>query len=255
MVRENGLLEAALFFVSPSHWWAKEARNSVIGSKGQVFQIPYPMDTSFWHPTDNAPFRERHKVTDDDKVVIFGAVGGEKNKLKGSEILFPLLTELAKKLDESQGNTRIRVFIFGEVGEEKTFGKVRLSYLGNIRDDFELRALYSGADLVFVPSLIDNYPLVATEAIACGTPVVAFEGYGPAEIVRQTGSGLISPRANLSRTASEIVELLEHPEALKTMAKSGIDCAQREWNPIRIRDQYIEVYREAVASKTYFQDS
>lgn len=137
--------------------------------------------------------------------------------------------------------------VFGELGEEEFLGNARLSYLGNLTDD-GLRTLYSATDLVLVPSLIDNYPLVPTEAISCGAPIVTFEDYGPAEIVRQTGAGTISPRNDLAQTASDIVELLEHPEALQAMSKSGIDCAERVWNPTRIREQYLDVYREAIAS-------
>ena len=234
-----------IFFVSPSEWLAKETRNSVIGSKGQVFHIPNPIDTSFWHRVDDDSFRDQHKIENGVKVIAFGSAGGKKNKLKGSEMLSSLSAHLSSRLKELESSTRVRVLIFGEAGEDQFFDNVHLSFLGNL-DDEELRSLYSAADVVLVPSVIDNYPLVATEAISCGTPIVAFGGYGPAEIVKQTGAGLISTRNNLPQAASEIIELLESPAALQRMAESGIEYARARWNPVGIRDQYLEVFQEAM---------
>ena len=238
--------EKPMVFVSPSEWLAREAKSTLIGSRGQVFHIPNPIDTTYWTPDAKTCFREAHNVGNADKVIVFGSAGGKKNPLKGSETLLPLLRGLAERFRQLRESPNIKVFVFGDSGENQFFGNIHLSFLGNL-DDEQLRAMYSAADLAFVPSLIDNFPSVATEAISCGTPIVTFENYGPAEIVRKTGAGLISGRNDIDQTVSDVIALLKNSSALKKMSEAGRKFAQSEWNPARIRDQYLCVYQEASA--------
>src|SRR5271163_2072071 len=47
-------------------------------------------------------------------------------------------------------------------------------HIDSIRDDRILSDVYSAADVFVVPSLQENLPNTALEAVACGTPVVGF---------------------------------------------------------------------------------
>jgi glycosyltransferase involved in cell wall biosynthesis len=47
-------------------------------------------------------------------------------------------------------------------------------YLERPHDDPTLALAHSACDVVIVPSRLDNLPQVGAEALACGTPVVAF---------------------------------------------------------------------------------
>ncbi|MGM3062958.1 glycosyltransferase, partial [Bacillus cereus group sp. BC318] len=47
-------------------------------------------------------------------------------------------------------------------------------YLGHLHDDVSLRALYSAADVMVVPSLQENLSNAIMESLACSTPVVGF---------------------------------------------------------------------------------
>lgn len=63
-----------------------------------------------------------------------------------------------------------------------------VSFLEYVKDDNELRKLYAGARALIFPQE-EDFGLVAAEAIACGTPVIAFRGGGALDIVEEGTSG------------------------------------------------------------------
>ncbi|MEL0250293.1 MAG: glycosyltransferase, partial [Actinomycetota bacterium] len=62
-------------------------------------------------------------------------------------------------------------------------------WLGRTFDDEHIALSYAAADVVVVPSRMDNLPQVATEAAACGRPVVAFDIGGLSDAVADRRSG------------------------------------------------------------------
>ena len=61
-------------------------------------------------------------------------------------------------------------------------------FTGFVSDD-ELRRLYAGARAFIFPH-VEDFGLVGVEAIACGTPVIAFRAGGAAEIVEDGRTGV-----------------------------------------------------------------
>src|SRR3546814_13351953 len=53
----------------------------------------------------------------------------------------------------------------------------------SLRDDISLSLLYACADVMIVPSVEDNLPKTAIEAMACGVPLTAFANTGQFDIV------------------------------------------------------------------------
>ncbi len=58
------------------------------------------------------------------------------------------------------------------------------------QDDARLRELYNGARALIFPQ-VEDFGLVAAEAVACGTPVIAFDGGGAKEIVTDGVTGVL----------------------------------------------------------------
>ncbi|ASW56900.1 D-inositol-3-phosphate glycosyltransferase [Plantactinospora sp. KBS50] len=112
----------------------------------------------------------------------------------------------------------------------------------------DLPALYRAADLVAVPSYNESFGLVALEAQACGTPVVAAAVGGLVTAVRDGVSGRLVAGHDPHDWAAVLAELLAAP-ALRAVLGRGAarHAAGFSWD--RTADKLISVYREAVAEQ------
>lgn len=96
----------------------------------------------------------------------------------------------------------------------------RVDLLGYVDD---VVAAYQEADALIVTSRYEGFCLPALEAMACGTPVVAFANSALPEVVGE--AGVLVPDGDVPAFAAAVVELLEDEEARASMAVRGIERA------------------------------
>jgi D-inositol-3-phosphate glycosyltransferase len=86
---------------------------------------------------------------------------------------------------------------------------------------------YRAADLVVVPSHSETFGLVALEAQACGTPVVAAAVGGLRTAVRDGVSGVLVQGHNPHRWARALAGLLDHSGRRQAMSRGALAQASR----------------------------
>ena len=86
-------------------------------------------------------------------------------------------------------------------------------------DDYEVRNLLKAADVVVVPSLYEPFGIVALEAMAAKTPVVASDVDGLSELIRD-GEGVKVPPNNSEILAASIIKILSDED--EERAKGGV---------------------------------
>jgi D-inositol-3-phosphate glycosyltransferase len=110
-----------------------------------------------------------------------------------------------------------------------------------------LATWYRAADLVAVPSHSESFGLVAVEAQACGTPVVAAAVGGLPFAVGD--GGLLIDGHRTTDWSSGIEGLLDDPVRRQLLSRKAVDhAAQFSWE--RTTDQLLEVYTESMAART-----
>lgn len=114
------------------------------------------------------------------------------------------------------------------------------TFLGR-RDQDELPYYYSAADICIVPSHYESFGMVALEALACGTPVIASRVGGLTYIVEDGVNGFLVPTGEPQALAHRISQLLEDCQLRRQMGLYGVEMA-REYSWPQIADRVVELY-------------
>jgi glycosyltransferase involved in cell wall biosynthesis len=110
----------------------------------------------------------------------------------------------------------------------------------------EIGRFYDQADIFINASRIDNMPLSVLEAFAAGTPVVSTEPEGMHYVVEHGRTGLLSPMADASALAQNVIRVLQDSDLAERLVANARQELQRYSWPV-VREQWLKVYR-ALAS-------
>lgn len=120
-------------------------------------------------------------------------------------------------------------------------------FLGK-RDQDKLPYYYSAAELVVMPSHYESFGMVALEAMACGTPVIASEVGGLAYLVRDGETGFTIPDQEPETLCEKISWLLNDHHLHETMSRRAVEYAQDyAWE--KIAKQIVDVYKSLLEEK------
>lgn len=225
--------------VGLSKWISNCAKESSLLKNHHVVNIPNPIDISVFKPFDKKQARGLWNLPENKKLVLFGAMSGTSDINKGFK-------ELMESLD-LLNDYSIEFVIFGSSEpKEKLPFKFKTHYLGHLNDDVSLVSLYSAVDVMIVPSLQETLPQTASEAMACGTPVVAFSHTGLLDIVEHQKTGYLAKPFQTQDLASGIEWVLnaENYDELCINARKKIVV---EFDSSMIAESYIELYNKVIS--------
>ena len=103
------------------------------------------------------------------------------------------------------------VLAFGE-GSVPVPDHVNVRFTGSIRDRRDLAQLFAAADVFVSASLMETYGLTLVEAMACGTPVVAFRVGGIPEAAPEGQAGILCKPSDGTEFRAAIEKLRRDPQ-------------------------------------------
>ena len=190
--------------VAISDWLATCVRSSSLFSDWPVSVIPNPVDTDLWKPLDKSVARSAYNLPLDKKIIVFGALGGTSNPRKGYAYLDKALAKLAAE------HSDIHLVIYGQSAPEKPLPThFPTTYVGRLADPVALCVLNNAADVFVNPAIQEAFGQTASEAHACGVPVVAFENTGIADIIEHKASGYLATLRDADDLATGLSWVLE----------------------------------------------
>lgn len=191
-------------YVALSNWMAERARLSPLTYGNEISVIPNGVDVDRFAPADKAAARAAWRLPQDRQIILFGALNSTADPRKG----FRYLDQALRRLDEQGWGDRVLVVVFGAQSGAASHN-LPIHYVGHLRDDVSLSLLYAAADVMIVPSVEDNMPKTAIEAMACGVPLAAFANTGQLDIVDHKVNGYLAENLSSEDLARGIAWCLE----------------------------------------------
>ena len=118
--------------------------------------------------------------------------------------------------------------------------------LGQLRSGEEMALAYNAADLFVTPSLEENLPNTIMEAMACGLPCAGFRIGGIPEMIDHKRNGFLADYKSAEDLAAGMDYILGAAN-YEELSRAAIDKVARCYDPARIAEEYLQVYRRALA--------
>lgn len=227
--------------IAPSRWMAECAAASSLFSEADIRVIPNGINTALFRPSDRSIARGILGLPLDRRLILFGAMSPTGDPRKGFQHLLPAIKELAN----NGWGERVELLVYGESNSKKLpdFG-MKIRYMGQVSDDAALALLNAAADVLVAPSTQDNLPNTVMEAMACGTPVVAFKIGGMVDMIDHRETGWLAhpfDHKDLARGIVHVIDDVNHREEMGVHAREKI---VREYAENIVARRHIDLYEE-----------
>jgi D-inositol-3-phosphate glycosyltransferase len=180
---------------------------------------------------------------------------GRIEPLKGLDVLIEAIS-IMRQGDVWKENPFCLAIIGGEPDESDEQDNIEMSRIKALSENFGLQDFvtflgkrsqdslpyyYSAAEAVVVPSQYESFGMVALEAMACGTPVVASHIGGLAYLVQDGITGFTVPVDDPVELANRLSSLIQDPNLRDRMGKQAVQVAQDyAWD--KIASKLVAVY-------------
>lgn len=229
-----------LDLVVASKWMFDRVRKSPLLSMFDLHFIPFGLDLNLFKPIDPTKAKQRLGVFPGSKVLCFRATD---LVCKGMDFIKDCLRRL-------KSDYPICLLTFDQRGAIDEFrGKFQIIDLGWVDDvSFQVEAL-NAVDLFLMPSLSDSFGMMAMEAMACGKPVLTFEGTAIPEVIFAPEGGVTVPSGDSDALFKELSNLLKNDSRRLQLGEKALRLAQNHYNCSVHLKRMLELYKMVIQKR------
>ena len=195
------------------------------------------------------------------KVLLFTANGVRRNMFKDYQTM---KTAVARVAERMQGQ-RLLFIALGEDSPAERIGQAEVRFVPYQKDPEAVARYYHAADVYIHAARAEVCPLTITEALACGTPVVATAVGGIPEQVKgleisnfglwnsdlnsygmHEATGVLVPPGDAEAMAASIEQLLTNNSLRRRLGENAALDAAKRFDLKRQADDYLEWYSALV---------
>jgi len=224
----------------------------------KIMVIPPGVDICRFYPIPSDEAKEYIGVPPCGRMLLFV---GRIEPLKGLDVLIEAIS-IIRQNDVLKENPFCLAIIGGEAEDSSDDDNIEMSHIKALSEKYGLSDLvtflgkksqdslpyyYSAADAVVVPSQYESFGMVALEAMACGTPVVASHIGGLPYLVQDGITGFTVPVDDPQELANRLTSLIQDPGLRDRMGKQAVQVAQDyAWD--KIASKLLVVYKELLSN-------
>jgi glycosyltransferase involved in cell wall biosynthesis len=189
-----------------------------------------PIDTSAYRPLDRREACRAACLDPERRYLLF--VGRLDDRVKRIGVLIRAFAALLHHFADADllivGNGEDEENLRG-LAAEHTPGRIR--FLGWCSGPAALTPLYNAAECLLLPSRSEGFPAVVGEAMACGTPVLASDVGGIAELVDEGNTGWLIAPGDDEALRDRLAWVLTHPAAVAVLRPRARAMAESRVSP------------------------
>lgn len=246
---EKEVLETAERIVATSPQ-EKQHMRSLVSQKGEVDIIPCGTDIRHFGSVKREAGRAALGIDPESKVILYV---GRFDRRKGIETLVRAVRE-----SEFYGSKDLKLIIGGGSTPGNSDGRERdriegivnelgmsecTIFAGRLSPEI-LPNYYAAADVCVIPSHYEPFGLVAVEAMASGTPVIASDVGGLQFTVVNENTGLLVPPQDVAAFSNAIDRILSNPEWRTQLGQAGNRRVMSKFSWDGVAMQLDELYKQ-----------
>lgn len=231
------LANSRLCILTASEWTKARVAESPLLRHFPCRAIPYGVDTSIFRPRDQNECRARLGIPEKARVLMFRVPESGSKGFKGIEYI----EEALAGLEPAEPTYLLTMDAKG--GLETLRSKYNFVELGWTNDSDLISAAYNAADIFLMPSTAEAFGLMAVESMACGTPLIVFEGTALPEVIQAPRGGLAVPQGDAKALAQAIDRLFNEPDLAKGLAQNGPRIVSQNYTVELYVNRHLELYQ------------
>lgn len=247
---ERSVIESSDRILAPTPAEAAQLVGLYGADPARVSVVTPGVDHGLFYPRDRERAKRRVHLTGVRLALFVGRLQAHK----GSDVAVRAIAEaIATDPEATQG--LMLAIVGGPSGEQHATDLPHLMELATAlgigerlmffppQTQRRLADFYAAADVVLVPSRSESFGLVALEAQASGTPVVATAVGGLRQVVVDERTGYLIASEDVGEFARRIIDVVSHPAASAAMGEAGVEHSLRfSWDATT--SKILDVYRQ-----------
>ena len=202
-----------------------------------------PIDSVIYNGLDLAAIPFSPKPSVEAPLLFAGRIAPEKGVEAAIEI-----AEKARYRLLIAGGIYDRHYYEGRIVPKLRRAGERVTYLGHLDRLALWKIMGRSLGLLFPIEWDEPFGLAAVEAMAAGTPVIAYRRGAAEEIIAHGETGFLVSPHNDSEVAARISDLLADPALRARMGVKAVDFARDHFHPDRVAERTCAVYRRALCN-------
>lgn len=218
--------------------------------------VPPGVDLGRFKPMPKAEARQHLGIPAHHQMILFV---GRIQPLKGIDILLKALAQIRAREPAIAENICLSI-IGGDPNPDSDIEQAEFDRLGTLRSELGIGDLvtflgakdqdslvyfYSAAEMVVMPSHYESFGMVALEAMACGTPVIASDVGGLSFSIEDGFNGYLVPGRDPQALADKIILLLKHPVLSDQLSEQAQAWVTR-YSWVHIADELLDVFDQTM---------